>query len=238
MELYRGLIHGSSQVVCSFCFLEVRLIQFFKAVKEKIDTKTVARHYGLKIRSNGMACCPFHSDKHPSLKVDENYYCFACGAHGDAIDFVARMFGLSQFEAAKKLNDDFSLGIEMNLKKIKSKRKKKIEKSNHEKAALVQKKIEQWVREATEILIRYLKWIEFWKEFYKPQNMEEEWHPLFIEALENETKINYYLDILMFEDGEAVLELFKTHREEIKQYGKRIEEYQRGILAEFGRDCN
>ena len=49
--------------------------------------------------------------KHPSMKIDQNYYCFACGAKGDAVNYVAVLFGLSQFEAAKKINDDFSLGI-------------------------------------------------------------------------------------------------------------------------------
>ena len=58
-----------------------------------------------------MACCPFHNDKHPSMKIDQNYYCFACGAKGDAINYVAVLFGLSQFEAAKKINEDFSLDI-------------------------------------------------------------------------------------------------------------------------------
>ena len=48
-----------------------------------------------------MACCPFHKDRHPSMKADKIYHCFACGVGGDAIDFTARLFGLSQYEAAK-----------------------------------------------------------------------------------------------------------------------------------------
>ena len=37
------------------------------------------------------ALCPFHSDTKPSLKVNDQkglYKCFACGAGGDAINFV------------------------------------------------------------------------------------------------------------------------------------------------------
>ncbi|MFR8352936.1 MAG: CHC2 zinc finger domain-containing protein [Blautia obeum] len=26
-----------------------------------------------------MACCPFHKDRHPSMKADKIYHCFACG---------------------------------------------------------------------------------------------------------------------------------------------------------------
>ena len=47
----------------------------------------------------------------PSMKIDQNYYCFACGAKGDVIDFTSRLFGISQFEAAQKLITDFGLPI-------------------------------------------------------------------------------------------------------------------------------
>ena len=50
-----------------------------------------------------MACCPFHDDKHPSMKVDRRFHCFGCQADGDVIDFTARLFGLSGKEAALKL---------------------------------------------------------------------------------------------------------------------------------------
>ena len=40
-----------------------------------------------------MACCPFHDDKHPSMKVDRRFHCFGCQADGDVIDFTARLFG-------------------------------------------------------------------------------------------------------------------------------------------------
>lgn len=43
-----------------------------------------------------MACCPFHDDKHPSMKVDRRFHCFGCQADGDVIDFAARLFGLNK----------------------------------------------------------------------------------------------------------------------------------------------
>ena len=52
-------------------------------------------------------------------------------------------------------------------------------------------------------MIRYMEWIQFWKEFYKPE-IDEEWHELFTEALENEYKINDYLDVLLYGKGEKL----------------------------------
>ncbi len=44
----------------------------------------------LKKRGNlHEGCCPFHGENTPSFKVyTDNFHCFGCGAHGDAIDFV------------------------------------------------------------------------------------------------------------------------------------------------------
>ncbi len=87
-------------------------MSIFTEVKEQMTARKAAEFYGLKVGRNGMACCPFHSDKHPSMKIDRNYHCFACGVGGDAVDYVSRMFGLSQLDAAKKLIEDFSLSVE------------------------------------------------------------------------------------------------------------------------------
>ena len=76
-----------------------------------MTARQAAEHYGIKVKGNGMACCPFHKDRHPSMKADKIYHCFACGVGGDAIDFTARLFGISQYEAAKKMIEDFGLDI-------------------------------------------------------------------------------------------------------------------------------
>lgn len=52
--------------------------------------------------------------------------------------------------------------------------------------------------------------MEFWKKFYKPESMEEEWHPLFAEALQNESKISYLADMLMFGTDEKIMVFFGT----------------------------
>ena len=86
----------------------------FEQVKESVTTKQAAMYYGMNVNQNDMVCCPFHNDRHPSMKVSEGYYCFGCGEKGDVINFVAKLHNLSQYEAAKKLALDFGLQIEQN----------------------------------------------------------------------------------------------------------------------------
>ena len=81
----------------------------FEAVKQSVSTREAAEFYGIKVRRNGMACCPFHDDKNPSMKVDLRFHCFGCGEDGDVIDFTEKLFNLSPKEAAEKLAQDFGL---------------------------------------------------------------------------------------------------------------------------------
>ena len=88
-------------------------MNIFEAVKAAVPVRQAAEHYGLKVSRNGMACCPFHNDRHPSLKLNEEYFfCFGCGAKGDVIDFAAQMFHLSSYEAAQRLAADFGISTQ------------------------------------------------------------------------------------------------------------------------------
>lgn len=61
-------------------------MNIFYEIKSMISVRQVAESYGLKVNRNGMACCPFHNDKHPSMKIDSShYYCFGCGAHAGIV---------------------------------------------------------------------------------------------------------------------------------------------------------
>ena len=83
----------------------------YEPIKAAVPVRQAAEHYGLRVNRNGMACCPFHNDRNPSLKLNEEYfYCFGCGAKGDVIDFVARLFDLSNYEAAQRLAAGTSRG--------------------------------------------------------------------------------------------------------------------------------
>lgn len=85
----------------------------FEVVKQSVTVREAAELYGIEVNRGGMACCPFHDDRHPSLKLNEDYfYCFGCGATGDVIDFTARLYNLTAKEAAEKLAQDFGLAYD------------------------------------------------------------------------------------------------------------------------------
>ena len=82
-------------------------MSIYEHVKGLVTTREAAEHYGLKVNRNGMACCPFHEDHHPSMKLDERFHCFGCGADGDVVDYTARLFDMAPNYAAEKLAEDF-----------------------------------------------------------------------------------------------------------------------------------
>ena len=75
----------------------------FESVKDSVSARMAAQQYGIHVGHNGMCICPFHNDKNPSMKVDKRFHCFGCQADGDVISFTARLFNLSQKDAAIKL---------------------------------------------------------------------------------------------------------------------------------------
>ena len=44
-------------------------MDIFATVKAAVTVRQAAEHYGLQVSRNGMTCCPFHDDRHPSMKL-------------------------------------------------------------------------------------------------------------------------------------------------------------------------
>ena len=91
---------------------KLNAMNVFEAVKQNLTTRQAAEMYGIRVNRHGMAVCPFHNDKNPSMKVDKRFHCFACQADGDAVDFVSRLFGLPSKAAAMKLADEFGISYD------------------------------------------------------------------------------------------------------------------------------
>ena len=174
-------------------------MSLFDDVKANITAKEAAEGYGIKVNKKGMACCPFHDDKTPSMSIKENFHCFGCQESGDVIDFTAKLFEINTKEAAIKLVQDFNLPVSIEDKPVD---KRAAEKARKEREAKKREK-EEYERKKSETfqtLIYYAKNLKQWKEEYRPQNEEEELHPLFAESLQNEGRINSYIE--RFEKGD------------------------------------
>jgi DNA primase len=83
----------------------------FRHVKASANFEPVLAHYGFKFVGKGSQktiLCPFHDDKNPSCNVnlDKNvFHCFACGAKGNVLEFVAKKEGVDLRSAALMLAD-------------------------------------------------------------------------------------------------------------------------------------
>ena len=87
-------------------------MNIFDEVKQRLTIRQVVEYYGYKVNRAGQFICPFHNDHKPSASIKNDYFnCFVCGAGGDLITFTAKLHELSNYEACKKLIDDFGLNI-------------------------------------------------------------------------------------------------------------------------------
>ena len=189
----------------------------FEAVKQSVTTRQAAEHYGIRVNRNGMACCPFHNDKTPSMKLDKRFHCFGCGADGDVIDFVAALYGLGKKEAAAQLASDFGLAYE-DWKPPGRARKPKPR----------QKSPEEQFREAKahcfRVLADYLHLLRVWKTDYAPHSPEEAFHPRFVEALQKQAHVEYLLDVLLFGETEEKAVLIMDYGKDVIQLEQRMAE--------------
>ena len=163
-------------------------MNLFEIVKYGVSCRDAAERYGVEVNHYGMALCPFHNDRHPSLYVaDDHYHCFACGEHGDVIDFAAKLFGLPLYEAAQRLAADFHLAPD----------------KPPSAAALSAKRIRTEAQQLSEnerlcfsVLSDYARVLRRWKMQYAPQSPAEAPDARFVEACHKLDETEYYLDIL------------------------------------------
>ena len=177
-------------------------MNLFEAVKAAVTPRMAAERYGLPVRQGNMVCCPFHADRTPSMKLNEDYfYCFGCGASGDVIDLAARLFGLSGYDAAKKLATDFDTTEQKPFILAKLQRGKSQAEAE---------------RRCFRVLGDYLQILQDWKTNCAPQSPEDAIDPRYAEACHMLERIENMLDILAFgtpqERGEVVADLQKDDR--------------------------
>lgn len=155
----------------------------YESIKAAVTARKAAESFGLTVNRSGMAACPFHDDHIPSLKLDQRYYCFGCGATGDVIDFTARLLGISNHDAVQTLAERFGINPESQsviTPKIKS--------------AASLRNLEQRCLFA---LVGYEKLLQSWKKHDAPRTPEEPFRDRFVEGCLRESLIAHMIDEIM-----------------------------------------
>ena len=189
----------------------------FEVVKQSVSTREAAAFYGIEVKRNGMACCPFHDDKNPSMKVDQRFHCFGCGADGDVIDFTAKLFDLSPKEAAEKLAQDFGLIYDSQAPPRRRYVRQKTE----------AQKFREDRQRCYRVLSDYHHLLKKWESDHSPRTPEEEPHPRFVEAIQKKTYVEYLLDLFLYESEEEQKAWIAEHTAEITHLERRLK-----IMAE------
>ena len=165
----------------------------FGTAKASINTREAAARYGVEVNRHGKALCPFHNDRHPSLFVDDDHYhCYACGEHGDVIDFTAKLFGLKLYEAAQKLACDF--GITQDKPSYKAVQEKQNRKSEAQR-------LRENEKLCFSALMEYYKLMQEWMVLYAPRTPEDRQHDRFEQACHDLSYVEYLVDLLIMGDS-------------------------------------
>lgn len=156
------------------------------AIARELPFPQVAQYYGLQFHGKDMCSCPFHTDKHPSMKIYADHgYCFSCGTYVDSIGLVQRLYECSAVEALDRIKADFGLSQD-------TPRTMTVQKQNY----LAYKKQEQDKDDVIRETIKFYKLLQFLKQQYSPKHTGGVPNDLFLYAINNEAYTGYILDIL------------------------------------------
>lgn len=184
----------------------------FEVVKQSVTTREAAEHYGIAVGRGGMACCPFHDDRHPSMKVDTRFHCFGCGADGDVIDFTARLYDLPPREAAEKLALDFGLAYDSQAPP-----RRRYVRQKTEAQKLKEKREHGW-----RVLADYYHLLRKWETDYSPKTPDEDPHLRFMEAIQKKDYMGYLLDTFLDSSTEEQDRWIAEHTAELSAIEGRV----------------
>ena len=94
-------------------------------IKSKISIRDILEKK-IKIIQKGKdywCCCPFHEEKTPSCKINDDYgtfYCFGCGAKGDIFSIYTDLYNYNFIDAVKELSE--KAGVSINFESVNKKK--------------------------------------------------------------------------------------------------------------------
>lgn len=101
------------------------MTDYAEIIKRLLPMKDVVERYtGEPIVQNRIRC-PIHHGKDRNLRIyPKSYYCWVCHAHGDVIQFVMSVLGLSFQDAMQRINQDFNLNLPIGAEQTEEDRKR------------------------------------------------------------------------------------------------------------------
>lgn len=164
-------------------------MSIFDEVKQQLNIRQVVEFYGFNVNRAGQFICPFHNDHKPSASIKKDYFnCFVCGAGGDLITFTAKLHGLSNINACKKLVSDFGLNISTEPQTQVDKLKADRERAKRQAELKRQKEIENLIQHTGLVLASYHCYLWQGLQLYPYGHIRH------IRALQELTQAQYYLD--------------------------------------------
>lgn len=157
---------------------------------------------------------------------DDHFYCFGCQSSGDVITLVEKLFGLQPLDATWKLQHDFGLTeVPYDYKKE--------TRAYQERRKSLRKELElkKWKAATYLLFTDYCSLLRKWKDKYAPKSIEEPFHPLFVESLQELSKMEYYCDLFLYGTDEDIKE-FKEYEERlVKRIADRIRDFRQTDLG-------
>lgn len=193
-------------------------MNIIREVKERTDIVKVAEIYGLKLNRAYKCICPFHREKSASLSISPSkqiWKCFGCGKGGDAISLVSELLNINALEAAKSINNNLGLGLELNTPTSHFEINKYKEQRKTEEA------FKKWELETFILLSKYLRLLKKWKEI---KDIESE---LYVEACKQLDYIDCLINEIFIEGtNEDKIWFWKHEKRWIKKIETRVRTFK------------
>ena len=196
--------------------------EIFKIAKDRLDICETALYYGLQLNRHNEALCPFHNEKTPSFVVNSRgqfFKCFGCGEGGDVIKLAGKLLGIDKpFDVLKRLNADFSLGLDLEphretREEKKARREAAVQRARHE---YQQQQFDIWID-------HYARVINEYTQLLRRYGLRDYSDPYYEEYLLNLPRMEYLQQLLTVGDSEELKSFYINCREEVLTIEKRLQ---------------
>lgn len=127
------------------------------------------------------------------------------------------MLSISPLEAAKFINAHLGLGLD-----VKPTKESYAYSNRYNQKQIAKKIFAEWENKTFQLLCDYLHLLWKLEEEYKPKNFNDEIDDLYVEALQNKDKIEYYIDLFIYGTEQDKMWFKRTNGKVVERIGRRI----------------